>query len=81
MDTNNFDPVERVQRFHLTLVGEARWWYQSIHPFPRNWKELQKKGLGLNFLNQATLESCCFMLGEHFILMRVQKKLMPMCRE
>ena len=51
MDTKKFAPGKRVQRIHLTLVGEARWWYQSIHPFPGNWKELQNKGLGLNFLN------------------------------
>ena len=30
---NNFAMGQRVQRFPLTIAGEARIWYQSIHPF------------------------------------------------
>ena len=43
MDTHNFAAGQRVQRFPLTLVGEARLGYQSIHPFQDNWKELQNR--------------------------------------
>ena len=40
MDTNNFNANQRV-RFPLTLEGEGRLQYQSIHPFQCNWGELQ----------------------------------------
>ena len=41
-DTHNFAPDQRVQRFPITLGGEARLWYQSIHPFQGNLDELQE---------------------------------------
>ena len=42
MDTQ-FCCRSRVKRFPLTLVGEVRLWYQSLHPFQGNWEELQEK--------------------------------------
>ena len=32
MDTHNFQNQVKVQRFCLTLVGEARLWYESLRP-------------------------------------------------
>ena len=32
MDTHNFQDQVKVQRFCLTLVGEARLWYESLRP-------------------------------------------------
>ena len=31
----------KVQRFCLTLLGEARLWYQSLEPINADWQELQ----------------------------------------
>ena len=41
MDTHNFQDHIKVQRFCLTLVGEARLWYESLRPINAGWKELQ----------------------------------------
>ena len=38
-----FAAGERVHKFALTLPGEARLWYQFIHPFQGNWEELQER--------------------------------------
>ena len=43
METHNFAADQRVRRFLLTLAGEARLWYQSIHPFQDNLEELQER--------------------------------------
>ena len=43
MDTHNFAEGQRVQRFPLTLAGEAKLWYQSIHSFQGKWEELQER--------------------------------------
>ena len=32
MDTHEFPDQVKVQRFCLTLVGEARLWYESLRP-------------------------------------------------
>ena len=32
MDTNQFQEGVKIQRFCLTLVGEARLWYESLRP-------------------------------------------------
>ena len=38
MDTDAF---VQVQRFSLTLVGEARLWYESLRPIALYWNGLQ----------------------------------------
>ena len=43
MDTHNFAAGQTVQRFPLTLAGEARLWYQSIPPFQGNLEDLQER--------------------------------------
>ena len=42
MLTHNFQDDVKVQRFCLTLVGEARLWYESLTPIANNWPTLQQ---------------------------------------
>ena len=41
MDTHEFLDQVKVQRFCLTLVGEARLWYESLRLININWEGLQ----------------------------------------
>ena len=41
MDTHKFPDQVKVQRFSLTLVGEARLWYESLRLINANWDGLQ----------------------------------------
>ena len=41
MDTQDFQDQVKVQIFCLTLVGEARLWYESLRPINANWEGLQ----------------------------------------
>ena len=41
MDTHNFPDDVKVQRFCLTLIGEARLWYNSMRPIESDWQQLQ----------------------------------------
>ena len=41
MDTHDFQDQVKVQRFCLTLVGEARLWYKSLRPINADWEGLQ----------------------------------------
>ena len=43
MTTHDFPDVVKVQRFCLTLMGEARLWYASLEPIARTWPELQNQ--------------------------------------
>ena len=43
MDTHDFQDHVKVQRFCLTLVGEARLWYESLRPVNADWENLQHK--------------------------------------
>ena len=41
MNTHHFVEGVKVQRFCLTLLGEAILWYQSLEPMNVDWQELQ----------------------------------------
>ena len=41
MNAHHFVDGVKVQRFCLTLLGEARSWFQSLEPIDVNWPELQ----------------------------------------
>ena len=42
MDTHRFKEGIKVQRFYLTLLGEARLWYHSLEPLGETtWPQLQ----------------------------------------
>ena len=40
MESHAFPEGIKVQRFCLTLVGEARLWYESLRPIAVNWNGL-----------------------------------------
>ena len=41
MDTHRFQDHIMVQRFCLTLTGEARLWYEALRPINEDWVGLQ----------------------------------------
>ena len=42
MNVHHFHEDVKVQRFHLTLLGEARLWFQSLEPLGNTtWPQLQ----------------------------------------
>ena len=41
MVTNNFPDDVKVQRFCLTLIGEARLWYEYMRLIENDWQQLQ----------------------------------------
>ena len=41
MNVHHFVEGVKVQRFCLTLLAEARLWYQSLEPINVDWEELQ----------------------------------------
>ena len=41
MTTHNFPEAVKVQRFCLTLVGEAGNWHATLEPLAMTWPELQ----------------------------------------
>ena len=41
MDTHDFQDQVKVQRFCLTLIGEARLWYKLLRPVYTYWEGLQ----------------------------------------
>ena len=41
IDIHAFSEGVKVQRFCLTLVGEARLWYESLRPIVLDWNDLQ----------------------------------------
>ena len=42
METHNFPDDTKVQRFCLTLTGEARLWYETLRPIQIDWTALQE---------------------------------------
>ena len=42
METHNFPDDTKVQRFCLTLTGEARLWYETLRPIEIDWTALQE---------------------------------------
>ena len=43
MDVHNFPAGEKVRHFHVTLIGEARLWYESLALLDNDWPALQNK--------------------------------------
>ena len=81
MDTHEFQDQAKVQRLCLTLIGEARLWYESLRPINADWVGLQnlfrqqysKICKDSNILRYVTLGNSYFMHGDHFISMKLQK--------
>ena len=73
INAHHFNEGVKVQIFCLTLLGEARLWYQSLEPINIDWQGLQIY-LGNNTLKLVTLEDNYFMHGDLLILMRIQRQ-------
>ena len=43
MEVHNFPEGEKVRHFRVTLIGEARLWYESLAPLDNDWPALQNK--------------------------------------
>ena len=43
MEAHNFPEGDKVRHFCLTLIGEARLWYESQAPLDDDWPALQNK--------------------------------------
>ena len=43
MEPHNFPEGEKVRHFCITLIGEARLWYESLAPLDNDWPTLQNK--------------------------------------
>ena len=43
MEAHNFPEGEKVRCFRVTLIGEARLWYESLAPLDNDWPTLQNK--------------------------------------
>ena len=43
MEMHNFPEGEKVRHFHMTLIGEARLWYELLAPLDNDWLTLQNK--------------------------------------
>ena len=43
MEAHIFSEGEKVRRFRVTLIGEARLWYESLAPLDNDWPTLQNK--------------------------------------
>ena len=43
MEMHNFPEGEKVRCFRVTLIGEARLWYESLAPLDNDWPTLQNK--------------------------------------
>ena len=43
MEVHNFPGREKVRCFRVTLIGEARLWYESLVPLDNDWPALQNK--------------------------------------
>ena len=43
VEAHNFPEGEKVRCFRVTLIGEARLWYESLAPLDNDWPTLQNK--------------------------------------
>ena len=77
MTTHDFPKAVKVQRFCLTLVGEARNWYATLEPIAMTWPELQTM-FRHQYSKIGNRENSCFMLGDHSIMMKMWKLPMHM---
>ena len=73
MNAHNFNEDVKVQRFCLTLLGEARLWFQSIEPLENTtWPQLQNL-FRQRYSNWAICMNNYFMHGDHSILMKTMR--------
>ena len=75
MTTHDFPAAVKVQRFCLTLVGEARNWYVTLEPLAMTWPELQNM-FRCQYSKIGNTREQLFTLGGHSIMMKMWKPLM-----
>ena len=73
MDTHKFPYQVKVQRFCITLVGEARLWYESLKLINVNWDGLQNI-FRQQYSKIGNTREQLFTPGDHFISMRIWKQ-------
>ena len=71
MEVHNFPEGEKVRRFRVTLIGEARLWYESLAPLDNDWPLYRINSAG-SILKLVILRNNCFMPGGHSNLMETQ---------
>ena len=72
MDTHAFQESVKVQCFCLTLIGEARLWYESLRPINVEWIGLQNQ-FRQQYSKIYNTRNGYFMHGDHFISMKTKK--------
>ena len=63
----------KVQRFCLTLTGEARLWHKLLRSINIDWVGLQNT-FRQQYSKIGNSREQLFMCGDHFILMKMQKQ-------
>ena len=73
MNAHHFDEDIKVQRFCLTLLGEARLWYHSLEPLGNTtWAQLQNL-FRQRYQSWVIHMNNYFMHGDHSLLMKTLK--------
>ena len=65
MDTHDFQDQVKIQRFCLTLVGEARLWYESLRPINADWEGVQSNNISQIKQTPQTITSVCLLQYKH----------------
>ena len=73
MDTQRFQEDDKVQRFCLTLTGEARLWYESLRQINVDWTELQNS-FRQKYSKIGNTREQLFHTGRSSILTKTQKQ-------
>ena len=73
---HNFPEEAKVQRFCLTLTGEARLWYETLRPTEVDWTGLQES-FRQQYSKFGNKRNNYFMCGDHFNMMKTQTLLIP----
>ena len=71
MEAHNFPEGEKVSYFRVTLIGEARLWYESLAPLDNDWPTLQNK-FRWQYSKLVILQNNCSIPGGHLNLTKTQ---------
>ena len=73
MNAHHFIECVKVQRFCLTLLGEARLWYHSLEHINVDWQGLQNL-FRQQYSKIGHTREQFFMCGDLLVLMKTQKQ-------
>ena len=76
MEAHNFPEGEKVRCFRVTLIGEARLWYESLALLDMSGLPYKISSSG-NILKLVIFQNNCSMPGGHLNLMKIQTPLTP----